>query len=46
MHGRDEKCIQKFSWKPKGKIPLQRPKDRYEDNIKMNPRKGGCEYGN
>ena len=28
--------------KPEGKRPLERPRRRWEDNIKMNLQEGGC----
>ena len=31
--------------KPEGKIPLGRPRRRWEDNIKMDLREVGCEPG-
>jgi len=34
-HGRDEKYINYFGWKPEGKIPLGRTRHRWEDNIGM-----------
>jgi hypothetical protein len=33
--GRDEKCIQNFVGKPEGKRALERPRRRWEDNIRM-----------
>jgi hypothetical protein len=30
--------------KPEGKIPLGKPRHRWEDNIKMDLRKVGCEF--
>ena len=29
-------------WKPEGKRPLERPRHRWEDNIKMDPQEVGC----
>jgi hypothetical protein len=34
-HGGDEKCIKILVRKPEGKRPLERPRRRYENNIKM-----------
>ena len=31
--------------KPEGKRPLERPRRRWEDNIKMDLRKVGCDTG-
>jgi hypothetical protein len=31
--------------KPEGKIPLERPRRRWVDNIKMDLREIGCGYG-
>jgi len=42
-HGRDEKCIQNFGRKTWRKKLLGRPGRRWEDNIKMDPRKVGWE---
>jgi hypothetical protein len=33
-HGDEEECIYDFGWQPEGKIPLGRPRRRWEDNIK------------
>jgi hypothetical protein len=33
-YGGGERLVQ--VWKPEGKIPLRRPRRRWEDNIKMN----------
>ena len=38
-YGEEEKCIQGFGGKPKGKKPLGRPRHRWEDNIKMDLQK-------
>jgi hypothetical protein len=40
-HGREEKCVQNFDWKPEGKRQLGRRRHRWEDNIKMDLRKTG-----
>jgi hypothetical protein len=42
-HGRDEKFIQKLSWKPECKRQLGRSRRRWEDSIKMGLRKIGRE---
>jgi hypothetical protein len=34
-HGRDRKCVEKFVEKRKGKIPLERPRQDWENNIKV-----------
>jgi hypothetical protein len=34
----EERCIQVLVGKPEGKRPLVRPRRRWEDNIKMDPR--------
>jgi hypothetical protein len=34
--------MQGFGWKPEGKRPLERPRCRWEDNIKMNLQDVGC----
>jgi hypothetical protein len=43
MHGGDEKCMKNFVEKPEGKRPLQRPRHRWEDNIKLGLMEVGCE---
>ena len=35
MYGGEERCIQGFGGKPEGKRPLERPRHRWEVNIKM-----------
>jgi hypothetical protein len=35
-----------FGWEPEGKRPLGRPRRRWEDNIKMNPREIGIDEVN
>jgi len=42
-HGRDEKCIQNSVGKPEGERPLGRFRRRWENYIKMNVKKIGCE---
>jgi hypothetical protein len=37
----EERCIQGFSGKPEGRRPLERPRRRWEDNIKMDLREVG-----
>jgi hypothetical protein len=44
MHGRDEKSIQYLVRKLEGKRPLRRPRCRWEDNIRMDPKDLGWEY--
>jgi hypothetical protein len=39
----EERCIQGLVGKPEGKRPLGRPRHRWEDNIKMDLQKVGCE---
>jgi len=36
--GGEETCIEGFGGEPEGKIPLGRPRSRWEDNIKMDLR--------
>ena len=38
----EKRCIKGLVGKPEGKRPLGRPRRRWEDNIKMDPRKVGC----
>jgi hypothetical protein len=33
-------------WRPEGKIPLERPRSRWEDNIKMDLREIGIDGAN
>jgi hypothetical protein len=40
-HGRGEKRVQDFGGKPEGEIPLERPRHRWEDGIKMDLREIG-----
>jgi len=42
-HEGEERCIQDFVGKPEVKIPLGRPRRRWEDNIKMDLQEVGCE---
>jgi hypothetical protein len=35
MDGADERCIQGLVGKPEGRRPLERPRRRWEGNIKM-----------
>ena len=44
-YGQIQKCIWSFSGKPERKIPLGRPRRRWEDNIKMDLREVGCVPG-
>jgi len=37
-----ERCIHGFGGKPQGKRPLERPRCRKEDNIKMDLQEVGC----
>jgi hypothetical protein len=39
----ESRSIQGFGGQPEGKRPLGRPKHRWEDNIKMDLQKVGCE---
>jgi hypothetical protein len=43
MHGRGERSVQGFGGKPKGKRPLGRSRDRWEDGLKMDLREIGWE---
>jgi hypothetical protein len=45
MYGRDEKCIQNFVGKLEVKRPLERPRCRQEDNIKMDLKEIGWKVG-
>jgi hypothetical protein len=38
----EERCIQAFGGKLEGKLPLWRPRRRWEDNIKMELQEVGC----
>jgi hypothetical protein len=40
-HGRGEKSVQGLVGKPEGKRPLERPRRRWEDGIKMDLREIG-----
>jgi hypothetical protein len=41
-HGRGQTNLQGLVGKLKGKRPLERPRRRWEDGIKMDPRETGC----
>ena len=41
LHGGEQRCIQVLMGKPEGKNPLERPKRRWEDNIKLGLRDVG-----
>ena len=41
-YGGDERCVQGWWGKPKGKRPLGRPRRRWEDNMKMNLQEVRC----
>ena len=41
-YGGDERRIQGFAGEPEGKIPLGRPRHRWDDNIKMDLQEVGC----
>jgi len=41
-YGDEERNIQSFGGKPEGKKPHERPKRRWEDNIKMDLQEVGC----
>jgi hypothetical protein len=41
---RRERCIQVFGARPEVNRPLGRPRNRLEDNIKMNPHKVEWEH--
>jgi hypothetical protein len=43
MHGRDEKCVQNFGRKTCREEPLERPRHRYEDNIRIDLRRNRVE---
>jgi hypothetical protein len=43
MHGRGEKWVQNFDWKPEGKGLLGRPRRRRDDNVRMDVRGTGWE---
>jgi hypothetical protein len=44
--GRGERCLQGFGWRPEGKRPLERPRRRWEDNIKMDLGETGIDGAN
>jgi hypothetical protein len=39
MHGGEEKCIQGFGGETEGKRPYERPRYRWEDNMKIDLKK-------
>ena len=41
-YGGEERRVQGFGGKPKGKRPLGRPRRRWEDNIEMDLQEVGC----
>jgi hypothetical protein len=41
MHGKEKECIQSFGVKTRYKLPLRRPRHRWEDNFKMGLRENG-----
>jgi hypothetical protein len=43
MHGRDKKCTKIFIGRHEEKRPLERPRRRWEDNIKMDIKEIGWE---
>jgi hypothetical protein len=40
-HGRGEECVQGLMGEPEGKRPLERPRHRWEDRIRMDLREIG-----
>ena len=44
-YGIIQKCTQNFMGKLEGKIPLERPRCKWEDNIKMDLSEAGCDAG-
>jgi hypothetical protein len=42
-HGRGERCLQGFGWRPEGKRSLGRPRRRWEDDIKLHLRETGID---
>ena len=42
-YGGGERCIEGLVGKPEGKIPLGRPRRRWEDTIKIDLQEAGCE---
>ena len=44
-YGRIQKCIENFSGKTEGKIPLGRARSRWEGNIKIDLRAVDCDPG-
>jgi hypothetical protein len=45
-HGGRERCLQGFSVRPEGKIPLGRPRPNWENHIKLNLREIGIDGAN
>jgi hypothetical protein len=43
MHGKDEICIKTVIGKPEGKRPLEKPRRRWEYNIRMDLRETDLE---
>ena len=41
-YGGEERCIQLLVGKPEGKRPIERPRHRWEDNIKIDIQEVGC----
>jgi len=41
-YGGEERCIKVFVGKPEGKRPLEKPRRRWEDDIKMDLQEVGC----
>jgi hypothetical protein len=46
MHGGRERCLQDFGWEVRREEPLERPRRRWEDNIKMVLREIGIDGAN
>ena len=44
-YGGEERCIEGLGGEPEGKRPLERPRGRWEDNIKMDLREVGQGHG-
>jgi hypothetical protein len=42
-YGGEESCIRALVWEAEGRRPLERPRRRWEDNIKMDLREFGRE---
>jgi len=45
-HGGRERCYRVLVGRPEGKRPLGRPRDKWEDNIKMDLRETGLDGAN